>query len=296
MRAEFIRIQLQIEDLRSSAKDWPILARKEAQLLKEYRTFWEKPFRDLILPKLSTPGRWLKAKLFYPGGQWYFRRGFIEEIDAEAYHFLREDVMLIGHAPIRQVVVSRASRALPGLAEEPRLDRIRRLYLIADAELDNDMEELRQSAIEMGMSVLELRLPRVGPDAAGLLSMFCSPDSASSVNESKYERIEEVPLWLRAGDEARLRIRDLADRPWVVQQYGHPGGSSHAERLRLNEWIFLGDLVAKSGAWATAKTYHDLEENGLCRRLVIFKPGKAFQPATDELRESAYFFQEWHPS
>ena len=46
------------------------------------------------------------------------------------------------------------------------------LHLVSDAEFDEEMELLAESAGSAGLTVLELRIPRIDSDLSGLLLAF----------------------------------------------------------------------------------------------------------------------------
>ncbi|MCE9533552.1 MAG: TIGR02996 domain-containing protein [Planctomycetes bacterium] len=287
-RADLIRVQIEFELCGEQDRHWPQLARLERELLTQWRATWERPFRDLLKPSLFRPARWLKARLFGQGGVWCFHRGFIEEIDTSAAGYIEEDSILFEQTPIRRVVLSNATSLIEALAADPRLDNLLSLHLVSDAEFDDEMEGLRQAATSIGLAVIELRIPRIQSDAADLLALL-----GSDIEESKLERLEEFRNWARASERERERLRELARRPRHVQRLTEPEHFSHAESLRLNDWVYLGDRLREAGAWAVVKTFHDLEDDaGLCRRLVLFKKEKLKQDLFDALRDSPHF----HPA
>ncbi len=289
-RAELIRVQIAIEQSTNDDPDWPSFSCQERELLNQWRVTWERPFRDLLKPSLLRPGRWLKARLFGQGGVWRFHRGFIEEIDTSAASFLEEDRALFGHAPIRRVVLSNATSLLDALAGDPTLNDLYSLHLIADAEFDEEMEGLRQAASSLGLVVLEMRFPRIQSDAGDLLVQL---RGEGCDDPAKAAKLQEFRNWERASDRERARLRELALRPHLVQRLTEPEHFSHAELLRLNEWIYLGDRLREAGVWAVVKTFHDLEDDdGLCRRLVLFKQGRIKDAAFESLRESPHFHQD----
>lgn len=286
-RAELIRTQIDLDRCHNDETNWPSLARRERELLGEWQPVWERPFRDLLKPSLFRPGRWLKARLFGQGGGWRFHRGFIEEIDTSAAGFLEEDSILFGHAPIRRVVLSNATSLLDALVADRRLSGMYSLHLVADAEFDEEMEGLRQAATQLGLTVIEMRFPRIQTDAGDLL------DILRGEPEGQNAKLEEFRNWARASERERERLRQLADRPRWIQRLTEPEHFSHSELLRLNEWIYLGDRLHEAGVWAVVKSFHDLEdEEGLCRRLVLFKSQEIRKPAFDELLSSPHYFQE----
>jgi uncharacterized protein (TIGR02996 family) len=287
-RADFIRAQIDIENAVEDDRQWPELARRERELLTQWRTTWEKPFRDLLKPSVFRPARWLKARLFGQGGTWRFHRGFIEEIDTSASGFLEEDGLLYSRAPIRRVVLSNATSLIAALANDPRLDDLYSLHLIADAEFDDEMEGLRQAASTIGLSAIEMRFPRIQSDAAEMFAVLIGDLEASQ----KLTKLAEFRNWTRASERERERLREIARRPRLVQRLVEPEHFSHAEMLRINDWIYLGDRLREAGAWAVVKTFHDLEDDdGLCRRIVLFKKNRIQHEAYEALMQSPHLFK-----
>jgi uncharacterized protein (TIGR02996 family) len=291
-RADLIRVQINLESVTDEDPHWPELANHERELLNSWASVWQRPFRDLLKPSLFRPGRWLKAQLFGQGGAWRFHRGFIEEIDTSAAAFFEEDSILFGHAPIRRVVLSNATSLIAALANDTRLDHLQSLHLIADAEFDEEMEGLRQAATASGLTVLALRYPRLQADYSAELLGLLSGDIVEP-GSPKLEKLQEFRDWERATPRERDRLRSLAHRPYSVLQLTEPDHFSHSEILRLNDWVYLGDRVRDAGAWAVVKTFHDLEDDeGLCRRLVLFKEDQINASAFQELLESPHLERE----
>jgi len=288
-RAELIRTQIQLEHVRDSDRDWPKLAGRERELLAEWGPTWEKPLRDLLNPSMLRPARWLKARLFGKGGSWKFHRGFIEEIDTSAASFLQEDSRLIGQTPIRRIVLSHATGHIETLAGDARLNGLHSLHLIADVEFDEEMEQLQQTAESMGLSVLEMRFPRIQSDAGDLLAMLRNAEDDDLARGAP--KLDEFRNWARASERERERLREIARRPRLVQRLTEHEHFSHAELLRLNDWIYTGDRLRQAGAWAVVKTFHDLEdEEGHCRRLVLFKKEHIVRESFEALTDSPHVF------
>ena len=206
-RAEFIRLQLELETLPGADPRWPTLVARERELLDRHRAAWEKPLRDLFRPPLASPGRWLRSHLFGSGGLWAFHRGFVEHILAPAPTFLSEDVALLGRAPIRRVVLAHASEHVGELARDARLESLASLHLVGDMELDDDLNNLVAGARDVQLTVLEFRLPRLWPDVEDLFEVLRAPETDDGGRDP-----EHFPAWSAAGPEARTR---LADRPAV---------------------------------------------------------------------------------
>jgi|GEM_PF-2144709 len=290
-RAELIRTQIQIEHIRDNDRDWPKLAGRERDLMAEWGATWERPLRQLLQPSFLRPGKWLKAQLFGKGGSWKFHRGFVEEIDSTAAGFMQEDSQLFGHTPIRRVVLSHATSHIESLAIDPRLEKLYSLHLIADVEFDEEMEQLRQQAESLGLTVLELRFPRIQSDAGDLLSMLRNAEDDDL--ERVAEKLDDFRNWARASERERERLREIARRPRLVQRLTEQEHFSHAELLRLNDWIYLGDRLRQAGAWAVVKSYHDLEdEEGHCRRLVLFKKNQIVKESFEALGDSPHVYRE----
>ena len=187
---------------------------------------------------------WLKARLFGIGGSWHFHRGFVAEISTSARQFLGNEVTLFEFAPLRQVVLMNASSMISALIREPRLDRLRSLHLVSDVEFDEDMEGLRQEALEAGLRVIELRYPRVDTDADVLFSLLRgNPDE----DKRLAARLEEYPNWARASARERDRLKELAKIPRFLQHLTEPENTSHAELLRSQRLDLFGRPSARGG-------------------------------------------------
>jgi uncharacterized protein (TIGR02996 family) len=276
-RGEFVRLQIELARLTGDEPQWPGLVGRERELLDRYRAAWERPLRDRFRPSLLSPGRWLRSHLFGSGGLWGFRRGFVEHIHAPAPSFLAEDAAILGHAPVRRVVLAHASESVGALAADPRLDALASIHLVGHMELDEELNVLAAGARAAGMTVLEFRLPRLWPNAEELFDLL-----RSSHAEGRQREPEVYPTWAAAGPDGRRRLSDLSASPRLALLAEDP--AHEGELLALNEWVYLGDALTAAGAWAVAKGHQDLEdEDRRCRRLVLLRAGRG-----DELRESPY--------
>ncbi|HJZ91023.1 MAG TPA: hypothetical protein VKE40_09135 [Gemmataceae bacterium] len=276
-RSEFIRLQVDLARLTGNEPQWPGLVWRERELLERYRAAWERPLRDRLRPSLLSPGRWLRSQLFGSGGLWGFRRGFVEHIHAPAPSFLAEDAAILGHAPIRRVVLAHASESVGVLAADPRLDALASLHLVGHMELDEELNVLASGARAAGMTVLEFRLPRLWSNSEGLFHLL-----RTSPGDDRPRELDAYPTWAAAGPDGRRRLSELCASPRLAPLAKDP--AHEGEFLALNEWVYLGDALTAAGAWAVAKGHQDLEdEDGRCRRLVLLRAGRG-----DELRESPY--------
>jgi uncharacterized protein (TIGR02996 family) len=275
-RAEFIRLQIELDRLSEADDRWPAMMASERELLERFRTVWEKPLRELLRPTFASPGRWLKSHLFGSGGLWGFRRGFVENVLAPASTFLVEDAAIFSHSPVRRVVLTHASEHIGELLADRRMGRLASLHLVGDMELDEDLNLLVASARSAGLIVLELRLPRIWEELDALAAAIRSTD------ESELRNLESFSAWRQANPDGRRRLSELARSPRIALLARDP--AHEGEMLAFNEWVFLGKKLSEVGAWAVAKSHQDLEdEEGRCRRLVLLRPGSG-----DELLQSPY--------
>jgi len=279
-RSEFIRLQLELASISESDSRWPELIGRERDLLELHRLAWEKPLRDRFRPSLTSPGRWLRSYMVGTGGLWGFSRGFVELILAPAPSFLSEDVAILDYAPIRRVVLSHASEQIKSLAADRRLDRLASLHLIGDMEYDEDLSILAACAKSVGFTILDFRLPRLWQDEDEMFAALRSQD------EHNPRENDAFPAWRQADTPGRRRLQEIATTR-ALSVHKHEA-SWEGELLALNEWAFLGQEFRAAGAWAVAKSHHDLEDDdGRCRRLVLLRPG-----AGEELRGSSYCLGE----
>ena len=180
-------------------------------------------------------------------------------------------------------MLSHASAALDPLLADPRLDGLASFHLVGDMETDDELSVLLSSARSKGMSALEFRYPKFQPDLADLLALL----------RGGKEPRDDVPAWARPTARP-ARLETLAGRPRFVQQLTDPFAAGEAELLRLNDWVYLGDVPRGCGAWAVAKSHLDLgDDDGRCRRVVLFKPDRWTADGLGLLRMSPYFRADW---
>ena len=287
--SDFIRLQLDLESTELSPADWAEKARHERLLMLQFRAAWEKPLRAALVPSIRQPGAWLMAQLFGRGGIWGFRRGFIEASCTSGGGFLDHELSLRTLTPIRHAVLNHSSFVIGRLLEEPYLDTMKSLHLVADMETDEQIELLVQGAIENGAEILEMRLPNLRWSWAVMAGM-----SRERTEASETDSIEDVPLWQQASPLERHRIEELFLRPQAARALDPSLPTTEIDLLTRNDAVYLGDLVRKANIWAVAKSYHDPEDSfGRCRRLLIFKPRTANRLIMAQLRESAYYMRDW---
>ena len=291
-RAEFIALQIDIESMKLEDPRWPAIANRERELLDQYRATWERPLRGLIMPKLEAPLKWLTARLFGKGGAWGFRRGFVEDISASVIGFMDADHHLFGVTPIRQVKLTNASTFIESLTRVTELDSLRSLHLVSDAEFDEDMENLLSNGLEAGLGAVEVRVPRL---LDGSVDIFLQIKGQPTIPE-RNGKLDDFPCWRRATVRERNRMVELASQPYFLHRLMEVDLTSEADLLRMNDWIYLGDGPAEAKIWAVGESFHDLEdENGLCRRLLFYKPGRVNRNKLQSLIDSPHFVKEHKP-
>ena len=297
-RAELIRIQIQLDRAQYQDENWPEWIHRETELLKNYQNQWERPFRNQIRPSLRSPAEWLKSHLFGTGGSWGFRRGFIEQILTTAATYLQADCQLFGCTPIQQVLLNHSSLALSYLREDNNLNQLQSLHLISDVEFDDDMAFLIQSAHQLGLPMLEFRIPRLDTRFGELLALLQPMDDSSDSGKALEieAQLNEFSMWAEGTDEERNRLEQIATRPRILHLLDEGSPTSEVELLYLNEWICFGNQLKEAGLWAMAKSYHDLEnQDGNCRRIAIFSPEKLNPKSFKSLFQSSYFHHEVLP-
>jgi hypothetical protein len=122
-------------------------ARREAGVR---RSAVERAALQACLPALDHAGDWtggiaplLGAR---PGARpWRFRRGFVEEVQLDAAHFLKVAPALYARAPVIDLVLRGVRDVLPALAASPHLARVRSLDLAANHLEDADLAALLHS-------------------------------------------------------------------------------------------------------------------------------------------------------
>lgn len=265
-RADLIRTQIALELLREQDRSWPETIRRERELLESHQSSWERPLRNAIRPSIRSPGSWLRSHLFGTGGTWGFRRGFVEQVLNSAAGFLQDEIQLFDLTPIREVLLTNASRHIEDLIQLPRLDGLRGLHLVSDADFDEDMQFLIDSAQQQGLTVREVQVPRIDGDLIGLLSLLSSSDRLDD------PRLDEFRIWRAASTEQRERLRDLSQTPRFTHRLNEPLPTTEIELLNQSAYVWFGSQLKEQKVWAIAKTFHDLEDDdGFCRHALLCK-------------------------
>jgi hypothetical protein len=163
------------------------------------------------------------------------------------------------------VLLTNASNHVEDLVNEPRLDQLRSLHLVSDADFDEEMQFLIHSAEQLGLTVREVKIPRIDADMNGLFSLLAS-------KEPQEERLDDFRIWRASSEDQKKRLRDLANTPRFTHRLNEPLPTTELELLHASAWVWLGSALQDERVWAIAKTFHDLEdENGFCTHALLCK-------------------------
>jgi uncharacterized protein (TIGR02996 family) len=150
-RAELIRLQLQLRDLRRSGATPPLRSLdRERALLAANGRLWAGKIGDLV---------W----------RYQFLRGFIEHITLTASEFLARAADIYRIAPVRHVTLSAARPQIARLAASPYLARLVSLDLSDNKLGDDAVRTLAGSGHLKQLRLLRLAKNELGRDAAEAL-------------------------------------------------------------------------------------------------------------------------------
>jgi uncharacterized protein (TIGR02996 family) len=155
--AELVRVQYQLEQATECDRPWGDLLQRESALLRRHQARWEQPLRGGLR---SHPGgaREILGRLFgRRAWQFWFRKGFIEEVTTSADAFLANVETLFRHAPVRHLVLHQARDSFALLAVVPQLLRLDSLQLYSGATKDTALASLIAAARRLNFRLLLLR-------------------------------------------------------------------------------------------------------------------------------------------
>lgn len=115
-RAEFIRVQCELESIDKRHHDWPRLKAREVRLLESHQEAWLEPFRPFDVGKESLSDDHV-----------HFSRGFVEEVPLTCKTFLARGEELLRLSPIRSLTLTEMMGRGQELAQCPTLDRFQSL-------------------------------------------------------------------------------------------------------------------------------------------------------------------------
>jgi uncharacterized protein (TIGR02996 family) len=165
-RGEFIRVDCALAQLPAGDRRMPALEMRRQQLLAEHRDAWLGPLRGRAYA-------------------WEFRRGFVEEVTADAHHFLQHADSFCAAVPLRLVRLLRAGAVIQAVAECRHLRRVRALHLT-----DNNLGDGGLSILLASPHLAELRTLRLGNNgltdaAAALLARARNLAGLTTLNLSR---------------------------------------------------------------------------------------------------------------
>jgi uncharacterized protein (TIGR02996 family) len=251
-RAAFIRVQCRLARLGDDDLDRVSLERQEQVLLAEHGNAWRKE-----LPAFARKGA-------------VFRRGFVEEVTADAAAFVKGAPTLFRVAPVQhawltyRMMLVGASRPDPELAACPFLGRLKSLKVGGPSSIgDGGVRTLVASPHLAGLQNLDLVGNEITAD--GMRAVAESPHIASlkSLKLGPCVHVPENP-WAGDGGAVALasssylaNLRELClQKCWVgLDGIEALAGSPHLRNLvRFDlSWNHLGDragaVLAGASAW-----------------------------------------------
>ncbi len=180
-RAEFIRLQCDLEQMDPDDPRWPATQRREQELREQFGRTWAGPVKALVR-------------------SYEFRRGFVETVRLDAVAFLRHADRLFELAPIAEVELSARSANLPALTVSPHLSRVTALELDCSGASEGVLLRFFDSGLQ-GLTSLRAR---------GLSAML----APTVANPHSLVRLETLDLSFNAlGPEGIERLSDSARLP-----------------------------------------------------------------------------------
>jgi uncharacterized protein (TIGR02996 family) len=143
VRAEFIRVQCELERLPEHDPRRPELETREQALLGRHRDAWAPPLGGLIL-----------------FGE--FSRGFLDILTARTLAFLERGAELFRLTPVRHLRLLHAAESIKELAASPNLARVPILDFRAGDLAAKDLAELAKSQHLRRLKTLDLGHNRIG--------------------------------------------------------------------------------------------------------------------------------------
>jgi uncharacterized protein (TIGR02996 family) len=165
-RGEFIRVECALAPLPPGHRQRPALEARRRQLLAEHRDAWLGTLRGLAYA-------------------WDFGRGFVEEVTADAHHFLQHADIFFAAAPLRLVRLLHAGAVIGAVAECRHLRRVRALHLTDNGLGDGGLAALLASPHLGSLRTLRLGNNGIGDMGAALLAGAATLAGLTALNLSR---------------------------------------------------------------------------------------------------------------
>jgi uncharacterized protein (TIGR02996 family) len=221
-RAEFIRVECELEHAEEHGPRWRQLTARQIDLIRAHKKDWVRPFKG-----------WTYST--------HFRRGFVDTVSVSLQRFTTRAAELFRLAPVRQVHFTRlyalddlrvAAATVEALAAVPELRRARGLDFAAQYLGDEGLRALLRAADLRNVSTLLLRTCRL--TAPGVTALAAAPGLAGlttldlSANGPAAGRVAAL---LRA-PVFRLEALDLSHNDFSDADAAALAASPHLSRLR----------------------------------------------------------------
>jgi uncharacterized protein (TIGR02996 family) len=232
-RAEFIRLQIELARGKVKLRRRIELSQRQDELLRDHELAWVGPLAELVQ----------RAR---------FVRGFVERVTILAEDFLQHGARLFDLMPLRHVILTEESQALPQLVKSPLLRRLATLEIRTGPEAEG-VRLLAGSEQLAQLTGLVLQFSPMGDEGAELIAR--SPHLKRLTLLDLYESALEV-----SGVRALARSANLAGLttlvlggacqtgegdPWVEPLVGTGGQIGQLTHLHLS-FNSIGDAGARA--------------------------------------------------
>ncbi len=165
-RGEFVRVECALASMPVKDGRRPALRARRQQLLAAHRDAWLGPLRPLAY-------------------HWEFRRGFPEEVTADALHFVEHAGRIFAAAPVRLARLLHGGMAVGALAGCRFLRRLHALHLTDNGLGNGGLRALLASPHLAGLRCLRLGNNELGDEGAVLLAGAVGLAGLTSLNLSR---------------------------------------------------------------------------------------------------------------
>lgn len=208
-RAEFIRVQIALA--RNGTAGRPQLYERQVQLLARHRREWSSEAESVV----RTPG------------QFFFRRGFVDDVDADAFEFVERAADLYRRTPVQHLRLRPGqspphenAQLMRRLAGSPELVCLRSLSLAHNRIGSDGMEALavcqylgRLQSLNLGNNHIGERGVRALVEAPWFANLTSLDLTNNDVNAAAAHALAVALDELEAADRLLLRELSLAGNP-----------------------------------------------------------------------------------